>query len=241
MGPRLPAADHQRVQTADHPGASQHARPCHLAGDLHPLLLRRAGPPGAGGCPRTSGTLSETNKVPLLFGSPTYEIKQPRKVMLRNSAFLLSADGEVAARYDKFHLVPFGEYVPLKSVLFFVEKMVQAIGDFGTGSDYTVMTVFTGSPEPAIPSSARLSATRSSFRIWSGSSWTDGAGIVTTITNDAWFGRTAAPLPAFFHGRIPRSREPGSRCPSREHRHFRLHRRQGPHSRQPRTSLPKPI
>jgi apolipoprotein N-acyltransferase len=139
----------------------------------------------------------KSNKVPLLFGSPTYEIRQPRNVLLRNSAFLLDGNGGLAAKYDKFHLVPFGEYVPLKSVLFFVEKMVQAIGDFATGADYTVMTLKNGS---ASPGETRLSTVicyeiifPDLVRQFVGR----GAGIVTTITNDAWFGKTSAPYQHF--------------------------------------------
>jgi apolipoprotein N-acyltransferase len=135
--------------------------------------------------------------VPLLFGSPTYEVKPGRVVHLRNSAFLLTADGKVGAVYHKLHLVPFGEYVPLKSVLFFVEKMVQAVGDFESGSDYTVMKVVPRGPgagevklstvicyEIIFPDLVRRFVDR-------------GAGIITTITNDAWFGRTSAPYQHF--------------------------------------------
>ncbi len=134
--------------------------------------------------------------VPLLFGSPTYEVKGPQNVVLRNSAFLLSANGDVAAKYDKFHLVPFGEYVPLKSILFFVEKMVQAIGDFGTGTEHTIMTVQHGNPAGATRFSTVICYEiifPDLVRQFAG----DGAGIITTITNDAWFGRTAAPLQHF--------------------------------------------
>ncbi len=135
------------------------------------------------------------NKIPLLFGSPTYEIRRPKEVILRNSAFLLSGDGKISAKYDKFHLVPFGEYVPLKSLLFFVEKMVQAIGDFASGTDYTIMTI------PAHATPAVKVSTVICYEIIFPDlvrQFVDrGAGIVTTITNDAWFGKTAAPYQHF--------------------------------------------
>ena len=136
------------------------------------------------------------NKVPLLTGSPTYEVKPQRTVILKNSVFLLANNGEVDAVYHKLHLVPFGEYVPLKSVLFFVEKMVQAIGDFQAGKDYTVMTAHPHGQEGAIkfstvicyeivfPDLVRRFVDR-------------GANVLTTITNDAWFGRTGAPYQHF--------------------------------------------
>jgi apolipoprotein N-acyltransferase len=138
------------------------------------------------------------NKVPLLFGSPTYEVKPTRQIVGRNSAFLLSGEGRVEATYHKIHLVPFGEYVPLKKVLFFVEKMVQAIGDFEAGDQYKVMTIPYGGPgqkkeatlctvicyEIIFPDLVRRFVD-------------NGARIVTTVTNDAWFGKTAAPFQHF--------------------------------------------
>jgi apolipoprotein N-acyltransferase len=139
----------------------------------------------------------KANQVPLLFGSPTYEIRRPRNVLLRNSAFLLNGDGELAAKYDKFHLVPFGEYVPLKSVLFFVEKMVQAIGDFTTGTDFTVMAVKTGRSSPVETNISTVICYEIIFPDLVRRFVDRGAGIITTITNDAWFGKTSAPYQHF--------------------------------------------
>ena len=134
------------------------------------------------------------NRVPLLFGSATYEVKPNRRIIGRNSAFLLSADGQVEATYHKIHLVPFGEYVPLKGILFFVEKMVQAIGDFQAGDDYTVMRV------PYAHTETKLSTVICYEIIFPDlvRRFVDkGAEIITTVTNDAWFGKTAAPYQHF--------------------------------------------
>lgn len=138
------------------------------------------------------------NRVPLLFGSPTYEVKPNRQIIGRNSAFLLSADGQVEATYHKIHLVPFGEYVPLKNVLFFVEKMVQAIGDFQAGDEYTVMTVpLQGNVAHAGAQLGTLICYEIIFPDLVRRFVDRGANVITTITNDAWFGRTAAPYQHF--------------------------------------------
>jgi apolipoprotein N-acyltransferase len=138
------------------------------------------------------------NKVPLLFGSPTFEIKPDRRIIARNSAFLLSATGTIDGTYHKIHLVPFGEYVPLKSVLFFVEKMVEAIGDFQAGDEYTVMAISSG--EPGRKTETKLSTVICYEIIFPDlvrRFVNEGAGVITTVTNDAWFGRTAAPYQHF--------------------------------------------
>ncbi|HUJ19346.1 MAG TPA: apolipoprotein N-acyltransferase [Nitrospirota bacterium] len=135
--------------------------------------------------------------VPILFGSPTYELRGRGSVILRNSAFLVRGDGEIDAEYDKFHLVPFGEYVPLKSVLFFVEKMVQAIGDFASGTDFTVMKVPVRGADRKNVTISTVICYEIIFPDLVRRFVDRGASVITTITNDAWFGKTAAPYQHF--------------------------------------------
>jgi apolipoprotein N-acyltransferase len=131
----------------------------------------------------------------LLFGSATYEVKPARVIDLRNSAFLLDRDGATSAVYNKMHLVPYGEYIPMKKILFFVEKLVQAIGDFQTGTEYTVMKV-----RPPAGNAVALSTVICYEIIFPDlvrRFVNNGATVMTTITNDAWFGRTGAPYQHF--------------------------------------------
>jgi apolipoprotein N-acyltransferase len=119
----------------------------------------------------------------LLFGSDQIERSAPPRYF--NSAFLVDPDGTVAAIYRKMHLVPFGEYVPVKRLLFFAGPLVQAVSDFSAG-DRIVLLPVAGHPastaicyEVVYPDLARQ-ATLS------------GSQLLTTITNDAWFGRSSA-------------------------------------------------
>jgi apolipoprotein N-acyltransferase len=120
----------------------------------------------------------------LLFGSPGAKLVN-RQVRLQNSAYLLSEQGSSLGRYDKIHLVPFGEYVPLSSILFFVDKLVEGIGDFVPGERYTVMELPQGKIGTVICFEVIFpEVVRKIVR--------NGAQLMTTITNDAWFGRSSA-------------------------------------------------
>ena len=102
-----------------------------------------------------------------------------------NSAFLASPGGEILGKYDKMHLVPFGEYVPFENLLFFVDRITQAIGSVQAGTQYTLL-VADDTPfgtlicfEIIFPNLVRKFVDK-------------GARFLVTITNDAWFGRSAA-------------------------------------------------
>jgi apolipoprotein N-acyltransferase len=129
-------------------------------------------------------------RLVLLFGSPAFDVERGRVARAYNSAYLVSADGAVLGRYDKRHLVPFGEYVPLSSLLFFVDKLVEGIADFSPGAGPTVFPVGTARIgalicyEVIFPELTRRAAA-------------DGATVMATITNDAWYGRSAAPYQHF--------------------------------------------
>jgi apolipoprotein N-acyltransferase len=125
----------------------------------------------------------------LLFGTPSYKI-QKGKVNHYNSAYLVSPSGELVGKYDKIHLVPFGEYIPMQDLLFFIGSLGEGIGDFKSGkeifnfalpqSKFGVLICF----EIIFPDLCRRFVKR-------------GANFLVTITNDAWFGRTSAPYQHF--------------------------------------------
>ncbi len=137
--------------------------------------------------------LTAYEKTWLLAGAPYYEKKEgknqpPEKenILSYNSAYLLTGDGEVAGRYDKQHLVPFGEYVPFSDFLPLPGPLVENIGSFSSGqpisplscqgAEIGVLICF----ESIFPKLAR--------------DWTSrGANLLVNITNDAWFGRSSAP------------------------------------------------
>ncbi len=121
---------------------------------------------------------------PLLFGSPTYVHDDGQDIMY-NSAFLLGSDGTVLGRYDKIHLVPFGEYIPLRGLLFFLDKLVYGIGDFRSGAVYTVMAIPQGRFSVLICFEVIFPELVRHFV-------RQGAQFLVNITNDAWFGRSPA-------------------------------------------------
>ncbi|MFO7570756.1 MAG: apolipoprotein N-acyltransferase [Smithellaceae bacterium] len=121
----------------------------------------------------------------LLFGSMSYA-SQGQNADYFNSAYLLSPDGETSGKYDKVHLVPYGEYVPLRNVFPFINALTAGIGDFAEGAGYNVLTMGEKKIGVLICYEAILpDAVRHYKR--------KGAELLVNITNDAWFGQTSAP------------------------------------------------
>lgn len=134
--------------------------------------------------------------TPLLFGSPTLRRHADGRPYLFNSAYLLNAQGTIAGRYDKRHLVPFGEYIPLKSILFFLEKMVVGIGDFEVGTGDLTLTLPARDGRPAIHFGVAI-CFEVIFPDLVRHMAKEGADFLVTITNDAWFGDSVAPYQHF--------------------------------------------
>jgi apolipoprotein N-acyltransferase len=133
-------------------------------------------------------SLVREKRIHLLFGSD--QVDRRGEFHYYNAAFLLGPDGATAGVYRKIHLVPFGEYVPFKRVLFFASPLVEAVSDFSPGDKASTLPVDGHAASVAIcyevvyPSLIRRSIEA-------------GSGLLTTITNDAWYGRTSAPLQHF--------------------------------------------
>jgi apolipoprotein N-acyltransferase len=154
-------------------------------------------------------TLARQARVPILLGSDQigWETKNGQRVPTKyyNSAFLVRADGTTAGFYRKMHLVPFGEYVPLKQLFFFAAPLVQAVSDFSPGESAALLEVRL-KPDATTPDSSGETATHlMSTAICYEIVYPDlvrefvtaGSELLSTITNDAWFGKTSAPYQHF--------------------------------------------
>jgi len=121
---------------------------------------------------------------PLLFGIVT-----GRDQMIYNSAMLLLPTGQVAAQYDKRHLVPFGEFLPLRRFLPFLGAIIP-VADFSPGESLTRF------PVPGKPGrffSAVICFEDTVARVVRGFV-RNGTHLLVNLTNDAWFLDTHEPI-----------------------------------------------
>lgn len=127
--------------------------------------------------------------VPLLLGSVVKEGED-----YYNSAILLSGSGEIVQQYRKVHLVPFGEYIPMRRFLPFLSQIVP-IADFASGREYTVFPVDPGKTAMKAPGHfSVLICFEDTVAELSRAFVRHGAQLLVNITNDAWFKDTKAPF-----------------------------------------------
>ncbi|HEY5997574.1 MAG TPA: apolipoprotein N-acyltransferase, partial [Candidatus Deferrimicrobiaceae bacterium] len=149
--------------------------------------------------------VARSSSVPIVFGAPWFNPEDGGKYF--NSVFLLGPDGIPAGRYDKRHLVPFGEYVPLRRMLPFISKLTAGEEDFSNGKGPVLFHVGNTSVaasvcyEAVFPGIIRESVMA-------------GAGWLINVTNDAWFGDTVAPHQhlAMARMRVIETRRPMARA-----------------------------
>lgn len=130
-----------------------------------------------------------------LVGVVEWNFSPPAKPYATNTAVLLNPEGQQTFRYDKRHLVPFGEYVPLRNVLTFAKALTTGIGDFTPGTKYSIGQLPGGKfgvficYEAIFPNEIRRFAK-------------DGAQLLINISNDGWFGRSSAPPQHLLMARV---------------------------------------
>lgn len=132
--------------------------------------------------------LAREVKRPILFGSE--QIVRDPDPRLFNAAFLLNRDGATEAVYRKIHLVPFGEYFPLQGWLSIAAPLVKRFVPFSAGDSVVMLPVAGHQTSTAIcyevvyPALVRRAVL-------------NGSTLLTTITNDAWYGQSSAPYQHF--------------------------------------------
>lgn len=113
--------------------------------------------------------------------------EDPSAYRYYNSVLLVSAEGEPGVKYDKIHLVPFGEVIPFETVFPFLKRVNFGEADFAPGRDRVVFEVDEGRFsalvcfESIFPRLARQFATA-------------GSELFVNITNDVWYGRSGMPF-----------------------------------------------
>ena len=135
--------------------------------------------------------LSREKGLDIILGSVATDPARPNRIW--NSAFLAS-NGATVGHYDKIRLVPFGEYVPLRRVLFFAEKLVHAVGEFEFGGNDRPLAGKLRYGPAICYEIVYPQITRSQIR--------NGADVLVTITNDAWFDGSAAPAQHLQQARL---------------------------------------
>ena len=165
--------------SASHAAAADGARLLLWPESATPLPFEEDPPGGA-----AIRAMAESTGAHVLFGSE--EIERGGEFRYYNAAFLVGSDGRPKGTYRKVRLVPFGEYVPLRGWLFFADKLVETVADFSPGTGAVTLEVGEHRVSVAICYEVVYPDLIGAFV-------DGGSELLTTITNDAWFGESSAP------------------------------------------------
>ena len=137
--------------------------------------------------------LAREVRVPILFGSDQMVETEEGEPAHYNAAFQLAPGGATDAVYRKIHLVPFGEFVPMSDWLTFFPPLVQTLAGFAPFKPGDAMVM--------LPVGDHLTSTAICYEVVYPSLVRDavvaGSELLTTITNDAWYGQSSAPYQHF--------------------------------------------
>jgi apolipoprotein N-acyltransferase len=132
-------------------------------------------------------SLARASSSALIVGDVAFDrtTANARGYYLYNSAEFVAPDGAFAGRYDKMHLVPFGEYVPFKQVFFFAKSLLNEVGLFDAGWHRVVFS--TGGHKIGV-----FICYESIFADEIRQYEQQGADVLVNISNDGWYGDSGA-------------------------------------------------
>jgi len=112
-----------------------------------------------------------------------------------NSAIITDSAGQFAGRYDKIHLVPFGEYIPFQQYLTFAHKLTGKVSSFSRGEEHKVFLLDGHRYGVFICYEAVFADEVRHFAA-------NGAEVLVNISDDGWYGDTSAPWQHFNEARM---------------------------------------
>jgi apolipoprotein N-acyltransferase len=142
-------------------------------------------------------SIARQEQSPLIVGSIGVSFTEPEPgvalggYQIYNSALVVDLDGERVGRYDKIHLVPFGEYIPFQRLLFFAHSLTASVGQMGRGDERKVFILPTQNGERhrygifICYESVFADEVRQFARL--------GAEVLVNVSDDGWYGDTSAP------------------------------------------------
>ncbi len=130
--------------------------------------------------------------TPLITGAPAINVDPSGQNRPFNRAYFISDQGGLWGYYDKVHLVPFGEYVPMWLKWNFLEGLLQSIGAFSVGTQEKPLKNMASSPSVSL-ALGMLICYEGIFPELAQKRVQDGANILVNISNDGWFGDSSAP------------------------------------------------
>jgi apolipoprotein N-acyltransferase len=141
-------------------------------------------------------SITQADKAPMIVGAIGMDLEpggQPYQIY--NSAVVVAQDGHFVGRYDKIHLVPFGEFVPFRRLLFFIRQVAQSSGDTSIGAARKVFRI--APPAGTGDSQAHRYGVFICYESVFGDEVRQfarlGAEVFVNISDDGWYGDTSAP------------------------------------------------